>query len=741
MLSGKRHILPLSPGTFATLLPTIVSFPLALVFGLAIPLFVLGIPADPSVHVIGIVGLGGLTSLDIRKGFKKTLQAFAVSLLVFAYILDHSIVGQKLSPLSSGEWSFLAVGLPVALGVVLAGLLFSTPSKYKMVKANIVASVGLAIGLGVGSAMSTGSGSSQDAIVFTLFYYTALSVPANMVQVGLFYLLERFWKSRGVSFILMPTAFFAFNLVNFLGFWSTQDSSQLYTFFSSLAFLPPLALVGARFGFAQGKAPTGPTNTGQPTITLTGNSLVKQGQEQSIRIITESRGRPKNMASISTTITRPGGKNESLRLSRVSQGEYKARYKPGAPGSYSVRVSVSSQEHQTADKSFSFSVQAPPAPHATLHSPPPVPQIRAPILLPPKPQQTRTSPLPPPVAPSPVPGGKLNLPSLGNWDPRVWVNQEIHGYVIREYLATGLSGYVLRASFEHGGNEVAIKIPILKPGTGSTALEETMSEATRLLELSAQSKYLVQLRGILVDRLNVQEIVKGDTALYLKSPPAIVMELMKGGTAKKLIEDPSYDSLYYSEKWGGIVMLVGSMIATGLATIHNAGFVHLDVKPQNILFNVRPPSTGREFKDLMKTGSLVPKLADLGSALRIGGKVNQFTSEYAPGEQVLGDTASAPMDVYALGATMYNMLTKTPANSKKLIETMNSVTQNPGHSGSANDLKHVWNTFETDLSRIARFSPAVPIIRKMLAKQPGERPTAGSAASSLSALGDMTSSS
>jgi len=134
---------------------------------------------------------------------------------------------------------------------------------------------------------------------------------------------------------------------------------------------------------------------------------------------------------------------------------------------------------------------------------------------------------------------------------------------------------------------MAIKIPILKTGTGAAALEETMSEATRLLELSAQSKYVVQLRGILVDRLNIQEIVKGDTQLYLRSPPAIVMELMKGGAAKGLLEDPAYDSLYYSEKWGGIVMLIGSMIATGLETIHNAGFVHLDIKPQNLflIFN------------------------------------------------------------------------------------------------------------------------------------------------------------
>jgi len=331
---------------------------------------------------------------------------------------------------------------------------------------------------------------------------------------------------------------------------------------------------------------------------------------------------------------------------------------------------------------------------------------------------------------------KGNLPRLDNWDPRVWVGQEVHSYKITEHLATGLTGYVFRASFGQAGTEMAIKIPILRTGTGAAALEETMSEATRLLELSEQSKYVVQLRGILVDRLNIQEIVKGDTQLYLRSPPAIVMELMKGGAAKGLLEDPSYDSLYYSEKWGGIVMLIGYMIATGLETIHNAGFVHLDVKPQNILFNLKPPSTGQEMRDQMKSGTLLPKLADLGSAVRIGGKVGQFTSEYAPGEQVLGDSTASSMDIYALGATLYNMLTKTPVNSKKLIELMNTMTSNPGSGRTASDLKSAWNSFNPDFDRIAKLAQTVPVLKKMLDKDPRRRPSAGTAATLLKDLGD-----
>jgi serine/threonine protein kinase len=342
---------------------------------------------------------------------------------------------------------------------------------------------------------------------------------------------------------------------------------------------------------------------------------------------------------------------------------------------------------------------------------------------------------------------KTGLPSLDKWDPRVWVNQEIHGYRVVEHVATGATGYVLRATFGQAATEMALKIPILKmtsrvravnePTAGTITLNETMSEATRLLELSGQSKYVVQIRGVLVDRLNVQEIVKGNTALYYRSPPAIVMDFLKGGTAKKLIEDPEYEPLYYSEKWGAIVVMLGQMMAMALDMVHKAGFVHLDVKPQNVLFNAKPPLTGQDMLDQMVTGALVPKLADLGSAVKREGKVVQFTSEYAPGEQVLGDEAETSMDVYALGASLYTMLTRTPVHSKTLIEAMNNLSNSPSSSKAANDLESAWDAFSPDFSKIdAKFSAVIPTLKDMLAKDPERRPDAEKVANSFQKLVD-----
>ncbi len=687
-------------------------------------LFALGVQGDPAAYIIGLVSLGVLTSLDLRTGLARAIVGFPVSLIASLFVVGHSIVGQSFWPLSFGNFSLIFVCLPSSSGVLLAGLLFSRSTPYRLIKSNIIASVALAVGLGLGSAARAGSALSVDPL--NIGYFVAVGVPANIGQIALFHYLGKFWKVKNFSMAMMPTAFFTFNLLAILGFAATQDLNQLYPFISSIGFIPALVLVGAATNTMPHRMPTALPKVG-PVITISGSPIVRQGKEQTVKIATQLGGQAKKMARIVATITRPGGKIESLKLSRASTGEYSARYRPGGSGRYAVNVTATNSENQTAKQSFSFDVQQ-SQPSSPSHAPPAQPRVPPPV--------------PPPIQHPLIPAPRLTttfvkgkLPGLDNWDPRAWVGENVHGYTILEHLATGLTGHVFSASFGQVGTEVAMKIPILRTGTGAAALEETMSEATRLLELSAQSKYIVQIKGILVDRLNIQEILKGNTQLYLHSPPAIVMELMKGGAAKRVLEDPSYDSLYYSEKWGNIVMLIGYMIATGLETVHNAGFAHLDIKPQNILFNLKPPSTGEGMRDQLRSGTLLPKLADLGSAVRIGGKVGQFTSEYAPAEQVMGDSAASSMDIYALGATMYNMLTKTPVNSKKLIELMNS-TSSLGAGKASGDLRSAWNSFSPDFDRIVKLTGSVPVLKKMLDKDPRHRPSAESVANSLREVGD-----
>lgn len=95
----------------------------------------------------------------------------------------------------------------------------------------------------------------------------------------------------------------------------------------------------------------------------------------------------------------------------------------------------------------------------------------------------------------------------------------------------------------------------------------------------------------------------------------------------------------------------------GLAMVHESGYLHRDIKPDNIYVR-------------RDDGSLV--LLDFGSArLTVGGQqelANALTPGYAPIEQYEGTQQSAATDIYALGASLYWMITgsKPPTAADRL---------------------------------------------------------------------------
>ena len=91
------------------------------------------------------------------------------------------------------------------------------------------------------------------------------------------------------------------------------------------------------------------------------------------------------------------------------------------------------------------------------------------------------------------------------------------------------------------------------------------------------------------------------------------------------------------------VLLVFRMVADGLHAIHQKGFVHCDIKPNNILMD--------------KAGSI--KIIDLGQSCKIGTikKRIQGTPDYIAPEQVKRKPMGPKTDVFNLGATMYWALT------------------------------------------------------------------------------------
>lgn len=91
------------------------------------------------------------------------------------------------------------------------------------------------------------------------------------------------------------------------------------------------------------------------------------------------------------------------------------------------------------------------------------------------------------------------------------------------------------------------------------------------------------------------------------------------------------------------VLLVFRMVAGGLNAMHQQGFVHCDIKPNNIL--------------LSTAGAI--KIIDLGQSCRIGTTKHriQGTPDYIAPEQVRRKPLGPKTDIFNLGATVYWALT------------------------------------------------------------------------------------
>jgi serine/threonine-protein kinase len=132
----------------------------------------------------------------------------------------------------------------------------------------------------------------------------------------------------------------------------------------------------------------------------------------------------------------------------------------------------------------------------------------------------------------------------------------------------------------------------------------------------------------------------------------LVMEYIHGPTLKKEILDRRH--LHALE-----TLEIAAQVCAVLQVAHTRGFIHRDIKPQNImLVSNNMATTG--------IGSFLVKLTDFG-IVRVAedaGLTNSGivlgTADYLSPEQARGEKLTASSDLYSLGVVMFEMLAGRP---------------------------------------------------------------------------------
>jgi serine/threonine protein kinase len=165
---------------------------------------------------------------------------------------------------------------------------------------------------------------------------------------------------------------------------------------------------------------------------------------------------------------------------------------------------------------------------------------------------------------------------------------------------------------------------------------------------SAQQRYFLFHEADVAKQIVHPKIVKILEAVKDKDHPYLVMEFFPSTNLKLRLmhKDP-----FIKEHIRDIV----EQTATALAYMHSKGWVHRDVKPDNILINA---SADVRLIDFALAQRLVVRKKGR-FALRKRGKA-MGTRSYMSPEQIRGEGLDARADVYSFGATLYELLTGRP---------------------------------------------------------------------------------
>ena len=198
---------------------------------------------------------------------------------------------------------------------------------------------------------------------------------------------------------------------------------------------------------------------------------------------------------------------------------------------------------------------------------------------------------------------------------------KVAGYEIEGVLGHGGMGVVYEARQVALGRKVALKILAGTLGMDPSFKERFRNEGR--IQAAVDHPHIV----------TVFEAGEWEDSLF------IAMRLVRGPNLKEMI--------IARELEGGRTLRILRPIAEALDAAHEAGLIHRDIKPQNILVGARDRAYLADF-------GLTKGIDDAGLT-----QTGQFvgTIDYISPEQIRGETTTSACDIYALAAVLYECLT------------------------------------------------------------------------------------
>jgi len=181
-----------------------------------------------------------------------------------------------------------------------------------------------------------------------------------------------------------------------------------------------------------------------------------------------------------------------------------------------------------------------------------------------------------------------------------------------------------------------------------------------------------------------------DGGLTPDGRPFLVMELIEGQSITALAPLPL-----------GQALRVGELLASAVAYTHEQGIIHCDIKPQNVLLDAHGQA----------------KLADFGVAnadRAPTGMIVYGSAPYIAPERLRGLPVGPAVDIYALGATLFFLLTgQPPYRGQTTDEIVGQVVAGPPRP-------------------LTEFDPTVPtalaeLVQRSMAPDPADRPSSAAA--------------